>query len=307
MTKVKPVNAENTAAETTFKFPPLTVGGNEPLWSGTNFAVDGTVISVLEYGVCELGWNDGLTVFHEENAGANHFIDEASRAYALTQIKSHVRAKAPVVMEIGCSSGFMLKEIKRNNTSGTTIGVDIVREPLEKLASQLPGVPLLRFNILDCPLPDQCVDAVVALNVLEHIDRDDLALKQIHRILKPGGVLILEVPAGPELYDEYDKLLLHYRRYTRAHLLDLLTDSDFKITRATHLGCFIYPGFWLVKQLSKLKKQNQPDVKAVAKNISQTKGNTLLKLVTDLELKIGKYMCFPYGIRCLVTSSKPLI
>jgi SAM-dependent methyltransferase len=253
------VYAANTAAEIAFKFPPVLIGGNEPLWNGTTFAIDGTVKSVLEYGVCDLGWNDGLTNFQEENAGTNHFIDKASRAYALTQIKNQVRTKAPVILEIGCSSGFMLKEIKQNNIHGTTIGVDIVREPLEKLASQLPGVPLLRFNLLHCPLPDQCVDAVVALNVLEHIERDDLALAQIYRILKPGGVLILEVPAGPELYDEYDNLLLHYRRYTLARLLRLLTGSGFQIECASHLGCFIYPGFWLVKQLSKLKKQNKPD------------------------------------------------
>ncbi len=51
------------------------------------------------------------------------------------------------------------------------------------------------------------------LNVLEHIRGDALALRQVHRILRPGGVVVIEVSAGPKLYDVYDELLMHHRRY----------------------------------------------------------------------------------------------
>ena len=60
------------------------------------------------------------------------------------------------------------------------------------------------------------------LNVLEHIEDDNEALMQAKRILKPGGILVLEIPAGPHLYDIYDKFLRHFRRYNLSGLTNQL-------------------------------------------------------------------------------------
>ena len=95
------------------------------------------------------------------------------------------------------------------------------------------------------------MDAVVTLNVLEHIDDDERALRQIHRILKPGGLAVIEVPAGPQLYDVYDKLLMHHRRYTLCGLSRLARTVGFELLTQSHLGVFVYPAFWLVKQRNK--------------------------------------------------------
>jgi SAM-dependent methyltransferase len=63
---------------------------------------------------------------------------------------------------------------------------------------------LLHFDLRHCPLPDGSFDGVILLNVLEHIKEDAAALRQIARILKPGGIAAIEVPAGRGLYDIYD-------------------------------------------------------------------------------------------------------
>jgi SAM-dependent methyltransferase len=111
-----------------------------------------------------------------------------------------------------------------------------------------PNFQLVKTDLLKCPLPDSSIDAVVLLNVLEHIRDDALALRQIKRILKFEGIMILEVPVGPNLYDVYDKMLMHYRRYSPARLSELVRNVGFRIARRSHLGFFIFPAFWLVKK-----------------------------------------------------------
>jgi SAM-dependent methyltransferase len=294
------------------RFPSLRSDQPEPIWDGGNFKIGTDSVRILDYLSAkgdfarETGWSDELTAFHEDTAGSDHFIDIASRKHALGQIQRFVQAPSPVLMDVGCSSGFILQMLRQANPNGVTIGADIVKAPLQALASKINNVALLRFDLIDCPLPDNFLDGVVLLNVLEHIEQDDVAVAQLYRILKPGGVAVIEVPAGPELFDNYDKLLMHYRRYEMRGLKKLMTGAGFRVEYASHLAAFIYPGFWTVKQLSKLKPPApEAEAKAVERNISTTRSSKVMKLITDVELALGRYVSYPFGIRCLITCSKP--
>ena len=209
-----------------FDFPPTAHSASPPAWQGNGFAVDGQTLPILEYSENFAGWSDELTTLHEDAAGSSHPIDVASRRDALLQLRRHLRGKSsPAILEIGCSSGFMLKAIVAAFPSAFVMGADVVRAPLLRLAEELPTVPLLRFDLLQCPLPSAIFDAIVILNVLEHIEDDVAAMKQLHRLLKPGGVVIAEVPAGPNLYDAYDEALRHFRRYGMRELIDKFSSA----------------------------------------------------------------------------------
>jgi hypothetical protein len=118
--------------------------------------------------------------------------------------------------------------MKQAFPDATIIGADVVREPLYRLAEDVPSVPLLRFDLLKCPLPDAAVDALVMLNVLEHIE-DDLGALSRRVASSSRGLLILEVPAGPGLYDAYDAALRHFRRYSTRELSGKLHSTEFNI------------------------------------------------------------------------------
>src|SRR6266852_6012270 len=200
------------ASDYAWPIPPGAI--TAPLWTEQGFVVDSVPRGVLSYAAGDSGWTDQLTSFHEDTAGSSHPIDRASRTNALRQLEAHALDKERLnVLEVGCSSGFLLDLIRRRLPNAFVIGADYVRGPLEILANESTDLPLLHFDLCQCPLPSDSIDAAILLNVLEHIDDDALALRQLLRILRPGGIAIFEVPAGPELYDVYDELLMHRRRY----------------------------------------------------------------------------------------------
>lgn len=277
-----------------------------PVWTGSDFQLGQTRVPVLEYSENFAGWSDDLTLLHEEVAGDAHPIDVASRADALRQLHRNFHGvDAPVIMEIGCSSGFLLRHIVNDLPKATLVGADVVKAPLYKLAEQLPHVPLLRFDLLQCPLPDASFDAIVLLNVLEHIEDDLRAMDQLYRLLKPGGVGIIEVPAGPHLYDGYDKALMHFRRYAMPDLVAKLEGAGFAVIRRSHLGFFVYPAFAYVKWRN--QHSNLSDVHGlVTDQAKNTSSSFIMRAAMSAESFLGRLMSFPLGIRCLVTAKKAI-
>ncbi len=99
------------------------------------------------------------------------------------------------------------------------------------------------FNVvasLDAVAPDS-LDVVYSLNVLEHIEDDAAALAQIHDRLRPGGRLMLYVPAFPILYSAMDRKVGHFRRYRRRPFARLLTGAGFTVERIGYVDCLGFP------------------------------------------------------------------
>jgi SAM-dependent methyltransferase len=296
-------------------FPFPQINNIRPIWTGHGFQIGDKIVPVLSYGNTQSGWNDTLTQLHEDNAGASHFIDIASRTHALNEMKRWCPpVEKPVIMDIGCSSGFMIREY-RDNLSGTIVmGSDVVYNPLKRLATELPEIPLLHFDLVNCPLPNACLNGVSLLNVFEHIEDDWTALKQVLRILKPGGVAVIEVPAGPGLFDSYDRALMHYRRYILGDLMKMASSIGFKIVTHSYLGVFLYPGFWAVKKKNRLldflqpkrpvDERNSKDKDVISREIRSTRSNSFFQRLMKLELLLGKNFSYPFGIRCLLTAIK---
>jgi tRNA G46 methylase TrmB len=117
-----------------FKLPPQRNSSNIPVWNGDVFIVGKNFTPVLEYSEDLLGWTSSLTSLHEEVAGESHPIDIASRKDAIEQIKKLNLTKNSVILEIGCSSGFMLQELKDNFPHCVIIGSDVLKESLYKIA-----------------------------------------------------------------------------------------------------------------------------------------------------------------------------
>jgi SAM-dependent methyltransferase len=87
-------------------------------------------------------------------------------------------------------------------------------------------------------------DAVFALNVVEHIENDRLAIENCKKLLKKGGRLLVLVPAYQALYNNFDRALEHYRRYTKTSLRRIFAPSDFEIHRTQYFNLAAIAGWW---------------------------------------------------------------
>ncbi len=277
-----------------------------PEWTGDSFVCENKIYPVLEYSQNDKGWSEDLTRFHEECAGEKHPIDRASRRNAIAQVQRYIPNAQASILEIGCSSGFLLHELRHTFPHALLLGADIVRAPLMQLARTLPHVPLMLFDITQCPLPSESIDIVIMLNVLEHIENDNLALKNAFKILKPGGHLIIEVPSGPFLFNSYDIMLKHFRRYSSKNLVSNLYNSGFQVLRKSHLGFTVFPMFCAIKLYQKYLVSEKNYSSETQRSITYTGKSHLLDYFLKFEEKYLSKISLPFGIRVLATAKKPI-
>ncbi|CAN5905858.1 class I SAM-dependent methyltransferase [soil metagenome] len=114
------------------------------------------------------------------------------------------------ILDAGCGWGVTLDLLEQQGYQAT--GMDISKRTLEHL--DRPGRELVLADLTQ-PLPDgvEPYDAVLALDVIEHLDDDQAAVERFGALTKPGGLVIVSVPALPEMYTEFDKIQGHRRRY----------------------------------------------------------------------------------------------
>jgi SAM-dependent methyltransferase len=293
-------------AATAFPWPSPPGVTRRPRWNGRGFDIDGRAVGVLSLEAGASGWSDDLTSLHEEHSSPHHPIDIASRARAVAELRRLVRRRA-TILEVGCSSGYLLQDVRAALPDALVIGADYLPGALERLARRRPDQPLLQFDLSRCPLPDACVDAVVALNVLEHIADDHAAVRETFRVLRPGGVAVIEVPAGPRLYDVYDKVLMHYRRYSTRDAVAMFRNAGFDVAPPSHLGFFLFPAFALVKLKNRsLLGKPEAEQRAIAiRAVRRTRESALVRGLLALERAGAGVVRYPFGIRCVFTATKP--
>jgi SAM-dependent methyltransferase len=103
------------------------------------------------------------------------------------------------------------------------------------LQERLTG-DVVEADVSSLPFADESFDAAVLGEVLEHVEDDRRALAEVGRVLRPGGVLALSVPANPKLYGRSDVWAGHVRRYTRPALLDACASAGFTVERCLGWG-----------------------------------------------------------------------
>lgn len=128
------------------------------------------------------------------------------------------------VLDAGCGWGVTLDHLER--AGHQVAGMDIGRGGLNKLDK--PERRLILGDIESGPVPESAkgqYDAVLALDVLEHLDDDAGALRNLASLVRPGGLVILTVPARLDLWSEFDEIQGHKRRYVRHEFREMIERS----------------------------------------------------------------------------------
>ncbi|MEY4939987.1 MAG: hypothetical protein RIQ93_1722 [Verrucomicrobiota bacterium] len=150
-----------------------------------------------------------------------------------------------VLLDCGAGTGLFAEEM----ASFCRVQVlDDHEEALQILRARFKAEQILSLVDDRMPLPDQSLHYVTALDVLEHVPDDAAVVREFHRLLKPGGLVVVTVPAGRALWSDWDVALHHFRRYNRAELRALFPGENWDVVYVNYTNVVVYPAVWLVRR-----------------------------------------------------------
>ena len=245
---------------------------------------------------------------HEEYERMYRFEDSywwfVARRHLITSLLDthYARDGRLRVLDIGCGTGAMLDDLK---PFGDAVGADFSPEALQFCVTRGIASPLTRADVRRLPFADASFDVVTAMDIIEHIDDDKAASREIFRVLKPGGRLFVTVPAFAALWSEHDEALHHYRRYTVPHLKDLFQRVGLTVDKISYTVTALFPPILVYRLLSNWlpKKRASGEKKANLVNVSGPVNSALLTL-SQWETQLVHRLNLPFGVTVVCVARK---
>lgn len=169
------------------------------------------------------------------------------------------------VIEVGCGIGNFTETILDREA---VLGVDVDAGCVTRFRRRFQGCPNLGARVCDAAsdefrtLSDFRADSCVALNVLEHIEDDHAALGRMARVVRPGGSVVVLVPAFSWLYGPIDRNLGHFRRYDRQAIYALAESLNLRIAKLSFVNLIGFFGWWINARVLKLQAQSENQIAA---------------------------------------------
>tara|TARA_B100000315_G_C14550309_1_gene575426 strand:+ start:631 stop:1374 length:744 start_codon:yes stop_codon:yes gene_type:complete len=207
-------------------------------------------------------------------------------------------SKNSEILEIGCSGGVLLEFLRQNGFQNLS-GLDISKKAIDLCKRR----NLKNTFVMDALKPNlnKTYDVIIASDVLEHLEDDSQALSEWNKLLKVNGKLLVFVPAFNFLWSSHDVVNKHYRRYSKKQLTTLLSESNFKIIRASYWNLTLFYPISIYRIFSRIfnskqKKDQMFDVSYLT--------NKILLILVRFENKILEKINFPVGVSFFVIVEK---
>lgn len=225
-----------------------------------------------------------------------HWWHKAKRNLVSFFLDQNLNSKASKILDVGCGTG---KNLEAFSEYGVVHGIDNSIDAISFCRKRgLKDVTL--GSIEKMPYEGNSFDAVTVLDVLEHVD-DFKALKEIKRILKKEGVLIITVPAFTWLWSRWDEVLYHKRRYSEITLTGVLESSGFKIIKTSYAYSFLVLPALIIRSAKKMFYKNYyPSDFQLSNRVI----NYLLSILADIEKIFIIKFKIPFGTSLVVVAKK---
>ena len=164
----------------------------------------------------------------------------ALHAHVARELATGLGARPAEVLDAGCGAGGLIRRLAPLQPAWRWTGIDV--SPLAcELARGRCAAEIREGSILELPFSNASFDAVVSADVIYHVQDDGGALREFFRVLRPGGIVVINVPAYPWLWSYHDEATHACRRYGRGELLAKLATAGFAGRHATHWNTLPFP------------------------------------------------------------------
>ena len=198
-------------------------------------------------------------------------------------------------MDVGCGNGLMLKRLSGlGPVEGLEVDTSMLSENTpfrERIYTEPLGADIYR---------DKQYDLITCLDVIEHIQNDRQAVQDMMNMLRPGGALLITVPAFMALWDEHDVINKHYRRYTTGRLRPLIEPHG-DILELRYLFGGLFPPKLGVKLINKMRRKKIPQ-----HGVPNAVVCKIMKMACLLEYRLTSWLKPPFGTSVLAVLRKPL-
>jgi SAM-dependent methyltransferase len=178
---------------------------------------------------------DDVELFNLDNLEKNHWWYKIRKKMLLDAVS--VLPKGSKILDLGSATGgnvLLLKSMGFEVTSVeySNFGIERQREK---------GIVAFQADARNLPFDSNIFDCVVCLDVLEHIEEDFLVVQEIFRVLKNEGMAVISVPEDMNLWSKHDEAVNHFRRYSKAQLVELFMSQRFLVTNNWSVNRYLKP------------------------------------------------------------------
>jgi SAM-dependent methyltransferase len=210
------------------------------------------------------------------------------------------------LLDLGCGPGGMRPMLSQ---FGRLVSTDFTFDALQFCqAQQLDD--LVAADGMKLPFADASFDAVCMFDVIEHLSDDALAARELHRVLKPGGLAIVTVPAFQWLWGRQDIVSHHFRRYNARQLRSVLTGARFTVLKLSYFNTVLFPPVAAIRLTFQLLGLNRgksaEDVSSDLQIARQGPVNTALRKLFTAEKVVLRSGNLPFGVSLLCVVRKGL-
>jgi ubiquinone/menaquinone biosynthesis C-methylase UbiE len=198
------------------------------------------------------------------------------------------------ILDLGCGTGAILQQLGNPEKN---VGIDLADEAVS-FCRQRGLTNVQQGDVCALPFEDASFDALICSSVLYHQWVRDIpaAVREMHRVLRPGGLLLINVPALRFLHSAHDVAVMTARRFRRPEIRKLLVDQNFKILRLTYWTTLLFPLAVVARTFGGSKMGRDFDTKETSL------GQRALSQIMALELRLLRRMSFPFGVALLAVA-----
>jgi SAM-dependent methyltransferase len=215
----------------------------------------------------------------------------------LTPLLEAGGARPRRLLDAGCGTGWNLQDL---GIFGETHGVDL--SPLAVITTRRRGGRVIQGNLLGLPYANSSFDVVTSFDVLYHawVPDDVQAVRELARVLKPGGLMLVKVPALKILWGAHDEAVHSRHRYTRGEVEDLLGRAGLRLVRSTYANSLLFPVLLLRRLLDRLFDRHGSDVALLPPLLEK-----IFRGLLGIEARLVGRFNLPLGASVFAVARKP--